>query len=81
MIFKIFMNFADPTTTLPQVGHPRWSGGFLRAGNVRFGGVLNTLNNIFNISQLLVTGTKWSRPPGVTKIVEFLKINENHDFS
>ena len=77
----IFGNLRNSITRPTRVDHPRWSGEFFPLGNVRFRGVSKCLNNIFNISQVLVAGTESSRPLGVTKLMKMLKIDENHGFS
>ena len=77
----IFGNLRNSMTRPTRVDHPRWSGEFFPLGNVRFRGVSKCLNNIFNISQVLVAGTESSRPLGVTKMMKMLKIDENHGFS
>ena len=79
--FIIFGNLRISMTRPTRVDHPRWSGEFFPLGNVRFRGVSKCLNNIFNISQVLVAGTDSSRPLGVTKMMKMLKIDENHGFS
>ena len=72
----IFGNLRNSMTRPTRVDHPRWSGEFFPLGNVRFRGVSKCLNNIFNISQVLVAGTESSRPLGVTKLMKMLKIDE-----
>ena len=81
MIFHDFVEFTnsnDPTNTGRP---PQMVRGVFPLGNVRFRGVSKCLNNIFNISQVLVAGTESLRPLGVTKMMKMLKIDENHGFS
>ena len=74
----IFGNLRNSMTRPTRVDHPRWSGEFSPLGNVRFRGVSKCLNNIFNISHVLVADTESSRLLGVTKLMKMLKIDENH---
>ena len=79
--FMIFGILRNSMTRPTRVDHPRWSGEFFPLGNVRFRGVSKCLNNISNISKVLVAGTESLRPLGVTKMMKMLKIDENHAFS
>ena len=48
------LKIPDRLTRPTRVDHPRWSGEFFPLRNVRFRDVSKCLNNIFNISQVLV---------------------------